>query len=146
MIPGPTDESVHLALFPERENVDEGLLARWESLLEARAHATKALEEARSSKQLSASLEARVKVTASAAALAPLRDHEKDSTVFPGNLANLFIVSGVRLEENGAGPLRVDVEPAGGSKCDRCWTFSAKVGTLSPPEVCERCAEVLAQP
>jgi isoleucyl-tRNA synthetase len=145
MIPGPTDESVHLALFPEKEDVDEGLLARWESLLEARAHATKALEEARNSKKISGSLEARVKVTAPAAALAPLRDHEKDSTVFPGNLANLFIVSGVRLEENGDGPLRVDVERAAGSKCGRCWTFSEKVGTLSPPEVCERCAEVLAQ-
>ncbi len=145
MIPGPAEDSVHLALFPEREDVDSALLARWGDLLEARAHATKALEEARDAKQVAASLEARVKVTAPAAVLVPLRDHEKASTVFPGNLANLFIVSGVRLEENGDGPLRVDVERARGSKCGRCWTYSEKVGTLSPPEVCERCAEVLAR-
>ena len=51
----------------------------------------------------------------------------------------------LRLEENGDGPVRVDVERAAGTKCGRCWTFSEKVGTLSPPEVCERCAEVLAR-
>ena len=83
--------------------------------------------------------------TGPAAALGPLRQHEEASTVFPGNLANLFIVSGVGLEEGGDGPVRVDVQRASGAKCGRCWTFSEKVGTLSPPEVCERCAEVLAQ-
>jgi isoleucyl-tRNA synthetase len=145
MIPGKTESSVHLALFPEREGVDEALLGRWADLLDVRAHATKALEEARNAKELAASLEARVKVTGPPAALRPLREHEAASTVFPGNLANLFIVSGVQLEEDGDGPLRVDVGRADGAKCGRCWTFSKKVGTLSPPEVCERCAEVLAQ-
>ena len=101
-------------------------------------------EEAREAKQLAGSLEARVKVTGPAAALGPLRAHEETSTVFPGNLANLFIVSAVRLEE-GDGPLRVDVDRAPGTKCGRCWTFSEKVGKLEPPEVCERCAEVLAR-
>lgn len=145
LVPGLEEESVHLALFPDREDVDTALLERWEQLLEARAHATKALEEARNAKELSASLEAQVTVSAPAAALAPLKGHEEDSTVFPGNLANLFIVSKVALEENGDGPLKVQVSHAQGSKCGRCWTFSEKVGTLDPPEVCERCAEVLAQ-
>jgi isoleucyl-tRNA synthetase len=145
MIPGSAEASVHLALFPEREDTDEALLGRWAGLLEVRALATKALEEARNAKELAASLEARVKVTGSAGALRPLREHEEASTVFPGNLANLFIVSGVGLEEDGDGPVRVDVERAAGTKCGRCWTFSEKVGTLSPSEVCERCAEVLAR-
>ncbi len=145
MIPGPAEASVHLALFPGREDVDEGLISHWGSLLDVRALATKALEEARDSKELAASLEARLKVTGPAGALGPLREHEEASTVFPGNLANLFIVSGVGLEEDGDGALRVGVERAAGAKCGRCWTFSEKVGTLDPPEVCERCAEVLAQ-
>jgi isoleucyl-tRNA synthetase len=144
MIPGVAEGSVHLALFPERDGVDQAVLARWDDLLEVRARATKALEEAREAKELAASLEARVRLTGPAAVLGPLRAHEEASTVFPGNLANLLIVSAVQLTE-GDGPLRVIVERAPGAKCARCWTFSQKVGTLDPPEVCERCAEVLAR-
>ncbi|MCG6920055.1 MAG: isoleucine--tRNA ligase [Acidobacteria bacterium] len=144
MIPGVAEGSVHLALFPQRDGVDQAVLARWDDLLEVRAQATKALEEAREAKELAASLEARVTLTGPAAALGPLRAHEEASTVFPGNLANLLIVSAVQLAE-GDGPLRVTVERAPGAKCARCWTFSQKVGTLDPPEVCERCAEVLAR-
>ena len=73
------------------------------------------------------------------AALQPLRAYEDASTVFPGNLASLFIVSRVRLQD-GEGPLTVTVEKAAGAKCGRCWTFSEKVGALDPPEVCERAA------
>jgi isoleucyl-tRNA synthetase len=81
-----------------------------------------------------------------ASALLPLRAHEAKSQVFPGNLANLFIVSAVRLEEAEA-PLSVSVERAPGAKCERCWTWSKAVGTLAVhPGVCERCAEVLARP
>ena len=77
------------------------------------------------------------------AALAPLRAHEETSTVFPGNLANLFIVSAVDLVE-GEGPLTVTVERAAGGKCERCWTYSPNVGRLAAhPGVCERCAAVL---
>jgi isoleucyl-tRNA synthetase len=78
--------------------------------------------------------------------LEPLRAHEARSRLFPGNLANLFIVSQVRLEEREA-PFRVSVEHAPGAKCERCWTWSNAVGTLAVhPGVCERCAEVLAHP
>jgi isoleucyl-tRNA synthetase len=52
----------------------------------------------------------------------------------------------VRLEE-GEAPLQVAVEHAPGRKCERCWTWSEKVGTLAAhPAVCERCAEVLVRP
>jgi isoleucyl-tRNA synthetase len=145
LIPGEPLSSVHVALSPARETPDEAVLTRWAGLLDVRARVTKALEEARAAKQLAGSLEAGVTVRGPAAALGPLREHEAASTVFPGNLANLFIVSRVRLEE-GDGPLTVTVERAPGRKCDRCWTFSEKVGALDPPEVCERCAEVLRQP
>ncbi|MCG6927105.1 MAG: isoleucine--tRNA ligase [Acidobacteria bacterium] len=144
MIPGEAEPSVHLALFPEREATDAALLARWRELLEVRAQATKAIEEARDAREVAASLEAAVTVRGPAAAIAPLRDYEAASTVFPGNLANLFIVSRVRLEEAET-PLAVTVERAPGAKCGRCWTFSEKVGTLDEPEVCERCAEVLVR-
>ena len=70
---------------------------------------------------------------------------DEQGHVFPGNLANLFIVSGVSLAE-ADGPMAVRVERARGSKCERCWTFSENVGRLSAhPGVCERCAAVLEE-
>jgi isoleucyl-tRNA synthetase len=144
LIPGRAEPSVHLALFPEGETVDEAVLERWAGLLDVRARATKAIEEARDAKVVAASLEAAVTVKGPAAALLPLREYEAASTVFPGNLANLFIVSRVELEEAET-PLNVTVERAPGGKCGRCWTFSEKVGRLEDPEVCERCTEVLVR-
>jgi isoleucyl-tRNA synthetase len=133
-----------VALFPSREAADEALLSRWAGLLDVRGEVMKALEDARAAKRLAAGLEAAVVVRGPARALAPLRDHEAKGRVFPGNLANLFIVSAVRLEE-GEAPLAITVEHAPGRKCERCWTWSPRVGTLAAhPAVCERCAAVLA--
>jgi isoleucyl-tRNA synthetase len=141
-IPGQEGESVHLALFPAVDGpADER--KGWPALLDARAAVTKALEEARAAKRIASSLEARVEVAAPPAVLAPLREYEKQGRSFPGNLASLFIVSGVTLTDSD-GPLTVRVERARGAKCERCWTYSENVGKLPVhPAVCERCAEVL---
>jgi len=142
LIPGASD-SVHLAVFPEPEAADEAVLRRWEALLAVRAAVMKALEESRAARTIASGLEAQVGIRAPAAFLAPLRDHEAASGVFPGNLANLFIVSKVALAEADS-PLTVTVERAGGGKCERCWTYSEKVGKLPVhPGVCERCGAIL---
>jgi isoleucyl-tRNA synthetase len=142
LVPGAAERSVHLAVFPRREAPDEGVLERWSTLLEVRGAVTKALEEARNAKLCAASLEAAVTVKAPDDILDALRRHEERSRVFPGNLANLFIVSRVDLEE--APALSVEVARAAGAKCERCWTYSEKVGRLPVhPAVCERCASVL---
>jgi isoleucyl-tRNA synthetase len=104
---------------------------------------TKALEEARAEKRIASSLEARVEVKGPAAALRALREHAEADATFPGNLANLFIVSSARLRET-EGAVSVTVERASGAKCERCWTYSEKVGRLDVhPGVCERCAKIL---
>ncbi len=142
LVPGSSG-SVHTGQFPKAESVDPDLLAFWQGLLETRAVVTKALEEARATKQIAGSLEARVEVRGPAAVLAPLRKHDAASTVFPGNAANLFIVSEADLVD-GLGPLTVRVEKARGGKCERCWTYSPNVGRQAAhPGVCERCAPVL---
>jgi isoleucyl-tRNA synthetase len=144
-LPGRTEASVHLSVFPKRETADADRLERFTLLLEVRAEVTKALEAARAGKQIAASLEAAVVVRAPETTLQALRAHDALSRVFPGNLANLFIVSEVRLEP-GSGPLQVSVEHAAGRKCERCWTWSPRVGTLaSHPGVCERCDLVLGR-
>ena len=112
-------------------------------MLEVRSAVTKALEEARAEKRIASSLEARVEVMGPAAALGALREHAEADPAFPGNLANLFIVSSARLRE-AEGPLSVTVERASGAKCERCWTYSERVGRLDVhPGVCERCAKIL---
>jgi isoleucyl-tRNA synthetase len=142
LIPGCTG-SVHEALFPPVEKPDDATLGRWAGFLEVRAAVTKALEDARNEKRIAGSLEAQVTVRGPKAALDPLRAHEARGRVFPGNLANLFIVSKVRLVD-AEGPSSVDVTRAAGSKCERCWTYSTAVGRLAPSGVCERCADVLS--
>jgi isoleucyl-tRNA synthetase len=145
LLPGASG-SVHLALFPDAERSDESLLSRFAVLLDTRAEVLKALEEARAAKQVAASLEAAVTIRGPEKALAPLRAFEALPGEFPGNLANLFIVSRVALEATDQ-PSSVAVAHAPGAKCERCWTWSEKVGTLpAHPGVCERCDSVLGRP
>jgi isoleucyl-tRNA synthetase len=145
-LPGGDGRSVHLALFPEVEAADPQRLERWESLLEARSAVTRALEAARAAKAISSSLGARLTLRASGELLERLRDYETHSRYWPGELANLMIVSHVELLEGG-GPLEVEVAPAAGAKCERCWSVSEEVGRQSVHAgVCPRCARVLEGP
>jgi isoleucyl-tRNA synthetase len=142
LIPG-CEGSVHVQHFPAVETPDEVLLAAWAGHLEVRGVVTKALEEARAAKQIASSLEAEVAVTAPTAVIESLRAHEAASETFPGNIANLFIVSRARLEIGGDSVV-ARVSRASGGKCERCWTYSENVGKLSAhPAVCERCAQVV---
>jgi isoleucyl-tRNA synthetase len=133
-------------VFPAREDADAALIGRWERLLAAREAVTRVLEPMRAEKTIAASLEARVELRGKPEALDPFREHEAASAVFPGNLANLFIVSEVTLVDDASveAPYLVRAARAEGGKCERCWTFSRNVGKLAAhPGVCERCADVL---
>jgi isoleucyl-tRNA synthetase len=143
-LPGSREQSVHVTVFPDKEPGDDDLLIRWrQGPLAVRAEVLKRLEQARAAKQIGSSLDAAVAVTASAALLARLRDYEAEGPAFPGNLANLFIVSKVSLAEAN-GDLTVAVDRARGAKCERCWTYSENVGRAAVHSgVCERCAAVL---
>ncbi len=139
---GRADGSVHTALFPTVEETDQGLLDRWEMLLEVRSAVTKALEEARARKEIAASQEALVDIEAPSAVLASLKRYGATAAGFPSPLAALFIVSDARAREGSE--LRVGIERARGAKCERCWNYSEKVGTFAVhPSVCERCASIL---
>ena len=153
-------ESVHLVTFPEErgEWADERLAAEWERLLEVRGEVSRALEAARQQGRIGKAVDAVVYVTsAPEEEWAPLLAAKGEAL-----LATLFNVSGVRSRERapaGAGiayesqdipGLALEVVPAqalGWRKCDRCWTWSPRVGEdASHPALCERCTPVVRAP
>ena len=54
-------------------------------------------------------------------------------------------VAGVRFTSEEIPGMIIQVQPARGEKCERCWTRSTSVGTIAAhPAICDRCAGVLA--
>lgn len=139
------EASIHLAIFPavQAQCMDAALADEWERLIAVRGEVTKALEEARARKQIGHPLDARVALSADDALHALLASYRDD-------LRSLFIVSRVDLtadpsldpsfESQEISGLRIQVSPAGGEKCERCWVYDPAVG--AHPEhatLCPRC-------
>jgi isoleucyl-tRNA synthetase len=130
--------TVHAQVFPEpsRLPADPALLARWDKLGSIRETVMKALEDARTAKVIGGSLEASVAISGPAETLDFLRS-------FGSDLRFLFITSGVTF----GGPaeaLAVAVEKAGGTKCQRCWSYTHDVGSDAEwPGACARCARAV---
>jgi len=133
--------SVHLAQFPEvrPEWRDEGLAQRWERLLAYRTSVQGVLEVSRRDKVIGSSLEAAVELRANPDDYAFLKSYERD-------LPTLFIVSQVKLIENGEGrgPLSITATKSAYGKCERCWNYREAVGThAAHPTLCDRCLEAV---
>jgi isoleucyl-tRNA synthetase len=139
------EASIHLALYPaiQRQWLDTALAEEWQSLLAVRGEVTRALEEARAHKLIGHPLDARVMISAGEAMYRLLLSYRED-------LRSLFIVSQVALlESQPLSPayvsqeisgLSIQVSPADGEKCERCWVYDPGVG--SNPEhatLCPRC-------
>jgi isoleucyl-tRNA synthetase len=135
-LPDQTLPSVHIAEFPKPSEMQNGeLLDRWERIYEIRDEVLKALELARNEKQIGSSLEAKVVLTTDKETTRFLLDHFD-------HLRYIFIVSQVEVHEGDA--LKVEIQNADGTKCDRCWNYSTRVGEFEKyPTVCERCIVAL---
>ena len=143
--PAGAPESVHMALFPQPEELTADLpeqqrqrARNWDRLLEVRDAVLKRLEEARQEKAIGAPLEARVHLRADGDLYPLLADYLAE-------LPALFIVSQVTLERQ-PGALQIEVDRALGRKCERCWKYSPEVGADPTwPTVCPACVEALAE-
>ncbi len=107
-----------------------------DAALELRDLVTKALEDARGEGALTKSQEARVLARVPGPTYALLTgDRACD-------LAEFFIVSEVELAEGEE--YAVEILPARGERCDRCWNYRTSTGTHGEHEhLCDRCAEAL---
>jgi isoleucyl-tRNA synthetase len=155
-LPGRPAElnSVHLATFPETAELSGELsiaqverLRNWDRLLVVRDEVLKALEAARKEKFIGDALEAKVELGAEG-------DWAKLLKQYQDVLPMLFICSQVQLVEGGLpggteGVIRglsVAVRRAEGTKCERCWNYSVRVGEDKEfPTLCERCAPVVRE-
>ena len=112
-------------------------MERWNKVIKLRDVVNQALETARSEKKIGKSLEAKIVLTVPA-----------DETALDGMgvdaLADILIVSQAELQKSGMNVLKVDVEPAAGQKCERCWKVLPTVGSdAGYPTLCPRCAKVV---
>jgi isoleucyl-tRNA synthetase len=143
--PAGSPESVHLAMFPDADELTAGFSAghrkhmeSWEKLIAVRDQVLKPLELARQEKFIGAPLEARVRLKAGDDLYPLLNDHLSE-------LPALFIVSQVILER-GSGPLSAEIERADGQKCERCWKYTTDGGRHPEfPTLCAACTQAVQE-
>jgi len=144
--PADAPDSVHLALFPEPEELTAGLgeaqrkrAANWERLVKVRDSVLKSLETARQEKFIGAPLEAQVRLRANGDLYPLLREYENE-------LPGLFIVSQVTVEQHPDEELQVEIGRAAGNKCERCWKYTTDTGwDPEYPTICRACAEAVQE-
>ena len=142
---GDKKESVMLNAMGEAGASAENdqLMERWDKIHNIRDAVNKALETERIEKRIGKSLEAKVVLYA-----------QGDLHAFISSVADLlpaaFIVSQVEIKDMAGGKpsdhegLGIEVLPAEGEKCVRCWVHSVTVGKDEKhPELCSRCAGVV---
>jgi isoleucyl-tRNA synthetase len=134
--------------------------SNWHKLREIRQAVNLQLESKRGSKEIGASLEAKVAITVDneplKQLLLSLNPSASDIAQGVDELRYLFLASQVEIREVVEKPENsplasipefiVTVEKADGHKCDRCWNYSTSVG-LSPkhPLLCDRCETVIEE-
>ena len=134
---GENTESIMLEYWPKVNEKYENkeLEEKWNKIIAIKEEASKSLEMARAEKVIGHSLNAKVTINADKENYNFLKDKEE-------LLQEVFIVSAVEVKE--ANELKIDVTPAEGEKCERCWMYSTTVGEdKENPTICHRCSEAL---
>lgn len=130
-------QNVMLNDFPEskKEWNNTEISEEFEKILSVRDEVKKNLEQARVSKVIGASLEAKITLTVCKDDF-DFFNERKDLLKFLFIVSQLDIYSGEILE--------VRVEKATGGKCERCWSYSDTVGkNTDTPTLCSRCSDIV---
>lgn len=148
-LPQRPSETVHLEELPQPNPLhhNEELNRRWQNILLLRREVLRALESARQARTIGHPLDAEVKLSFPIGWLESLSGEEE-------LLASVFIVSRVSfvasevlrhpMEGEEIKGLLVEVAPASGEKCGRCWVRDETVGKYEDhPALCRRCHAVI---
>ncbi|MFM7572848.1 MAG: class I tRNA ligase family protein, partial [Snowella sp.] len=150
-------ESGWVTLKPEWNQPE--LVEKWSKLRDLRTEVNKVMEQARNTKMIGSSLDAKVLLFVTDSAWkSQLKDLNKAESL-AGNrvdeLRYLFLSSQVDLLDSPetiqsvefkseSETLTVGIIKADGHKCDRCWNYSDTVGTFKDdPTICDRCEAAL---
>ncbi|MDW4421081.1 isoleucine--tRNA ligase [Staphylococcus saprophyticus] len=142
-IPHVEEESVHLTNMPERVEIDQAFVDRWNTFMKLRDDVNRALEVARNEKVIGKSLEAKVVIGS---------NENFDATTFLQqfkDLQQLFITSQAEVVDkvdDGVAYQHGDIriEHAHGEKCERCWNYSEELGSVGELDnLCPRCQAVV---
>ncbi len=118
--------------LPQADNASE-LLAKWTKIQEFRISVLKELENKRTAGLIGASLQAELVINADAELYALLNSVGTD-------LKFAYMVSKITLVAAAATSVEVLVSEQ--QKCERCWHYTADVGSNSEhPTICARCVE-----
>ncbi|MEH7453639.1 isoleucine--tRNA ligase [Gottfriedia acidiceleris] len=145
---GTTVDSIFLTEMPDVKDFGDtqSLEAKWEKFMDLRDAVLKALEVARNEKVIGKSLTAAVKIYPNAEVAELLNSINED-------FKQLLIVSHVEIaNKDEQAPetaqkfdtLSIEVTPATGETCERCWVVTEEVGKdEAHPTLCLRCASVV---
>ena len=131
--------SVHLDRFPDFDSgrVDQEAIDDVEALLQARSIVAQSIETARQQKLVGNSLEARVRLSLP-------KDHRVNQLA-PGDVEEFLILSDLEIVHTDDSP-EATVTKTEHRRCERCWRHRSAVGRIPDhPELCDRCAEVVAE-
>lgn len=145
-IPGVTESSVQLSEMPAShpEYYDTALELKWSKFMEVRDDVFKALEEARNQKVIGNSLGAALHLYPDEETNQLLEQFERLDQLFIVSEAQIITGKDIPEQAMKLGKLAVNVLPAEGDKCERCWVVTPEVGqSESHPTLCPRCAEVV---
>jgi isoleucyl-tRNA synthetase len=131
--------SILFESFPV-ENIeynDEKLIEKWDRIFKVKEDLAKNIEEARASKLIGSSLDARIEIHTSG-------DDFKFVTENKEAIQLVLIVSELEIFESEE--YKVVVDKAYGDKCARCWTYSPYVGRdLKHEYLCKKCIDNIAE-
>jgi isoleucyl-tRNA synthetase len=149
----PLENGIYFLEFPVISEVDrdDKMMGKWETLMNIRSEITKALEIARREKVIGHPLEAEVLVHADDELSAFLKaewNTVKEISIV-SELSKLDLAkpeTGSRYTSEELPEFIIQVQPAPGEKCERCWIRSTTVGQNSKhPQICKRCVDVVTE-
>jgi isoleucyl-tRNA synthetase len=120
---------------PNADWDDADLANDMKELFDVRSTVSQALEKLRQEKTIGSSLDAKIVLNAENERLKVL---ERSAPI----LNEFFIVSKVEVKP---GPFGLLALRADGTKCERCWYYSTRVGESQRfPTLCEKCVQALS--
>ncbi len=119
--------------------LDDAAMAKWDHVISLRDDVNKALELAKAS-GIKKNQDADITLSLGGEAWA----NYQAAGFTEAQMAEICIVSSVKVQQMAEDGVKAEVAPAAGPKCPRCWNHSTVIGTPGHhEELCDRCAAVL---